>query len=947
MALTLPVFIDRSGPFSPARFLVSADSTKTVPAIAFVDSDAFTLSVQLVIPAAAYGDAVTYDDAPTSIGFAIKSAASSATTLANATLTLVEASEPPTYTGTLNLATVNMGAYLATLADGIEEFPAVFDFTLLGDGEQMTYKGECVIARRVFESGLPLEYLPTYPTPAEITQSVADSATALSTANTANGTANDALASSILAQQAAIDAQATADAALPKAGGTMTGDITFDGGIIKLDTTSAPAHAEGNLFYDSTDKTLAYHTDIPAVTVQVGQESHVRIVNKTGATILNGAVVYINGAQGNRPTAALAKADADATCVGVIGVATHDIANDAEGLITTEGLVRSIDTSALTLGADAYLSTTTAGALTSSKPAAPYRAVKVGTVTVQHANQGALLVRVHVPQKMAELSDVSALSPQNGETLTYNTTLGTWVSQIQTQGVAAGQAPNLYLDASVSSADNFTLSSTPSAYAQQTSTTAAFNSGTSPAFVERFVSGPLNTTSVPAGTWTFRTYCASSSTGGTSTIYTRINKRVIVEGMTCAITGTGPTRTLTVTGGAPFVPGDAATILTATLVETPIQTMWISGYTSGSVVTVTLTDSALANFSGQTLNALYYYLFSGESDGITSSSPQLKTYTATIAAPISIGVTDRLVAAYFGKASSGASRTVSLYHGGSAAYSSMNTTFSAVGAASDTAAGIIEIATSDERAIALDNTRALTPWSESGVQQMSNQGITMTLSGTGRIATQDAGGAVYFYPTTDTSTWVEARCFFGASNSTQWPAQRMLRSDRPWSLRIDNVRISNASAGANGEIWIMFGSPVLLSTAAGQFTTGSNGCGFKITTVGTGTGASGVTITPAWFSSTTATGAPTTGTPVSFAAAETQISPYAPFHLLISYNGAGVFTFAYAIGGNRVTIGTSTAVSTAAYMATLFAVQCKHGAGTTTYDLIFSVGKSGRLLTAY
>lgn len=39
----------------------------------------------------------------------------------------------------------------------------------------------------------------------------------------------------------------------------------------------------------------------------------VRIVNKTGVQINNGQVVYINGAQGNRPSAALAEANADAS----------------------------------------------------------------------------------------------------------------------------------------------------------------------------------------------------------------------------------------------------------------------------------------------------------------------------------------------------------------------------------------------------------------------------------------------------------------------------------------------------------------------------------------------------------------------------------------------------------------------------------------------------------
>lgn len=45
------------------------------------------------------------------------------------------------------------------------------------------------------------------------------------------------------------------------------------------------------------------------VTLQVGHEQYVRIVNKTGSQINDGQVVYINGTQGNRPTVALAQAN--------------------------------------------------------------------------------------------------------------------------------------------------------------------------------------------------------------------------------------------------------------------------------------------------------------------------------------------------------------------------------------------------------------------------------------------------------------------------------------------------------------------------------------------------------------------------------------------------------------------------------------------------------------
>jgi len=152
-------------------------------------------------------------------------------------------------------------------------------------------------------------------------------------------------------------------------------------------------HAEGRLYYDAESKTLALQTDVTDVTLQIGQEQYLRARNNEGAQIDNGEVVYISGSTGDIAQVKLAKADAAATA-GVIGVATEDIANNADGYITTFGIVRDIDTSAFAAGTEVYLSPGVAGAIANVKPVAPDIPVIVGTIIRQHATQGQLFVNV-------------------------------------------------------------------------------------------------------------------------------------------------------------------------------------------------------------------------------------------------------------------------------------------------------------------------------------------------------------------------------------------------------------------------------------------------------------------------------------------------------------------------------------------------------------------------
>ena len=158
--------------------------------------------------------------------------------------------------------------------------------------------------------------------------------------------------------------------------------------------------------------------------------TELRIVarNETGATLAKGTVVYINGAAGNKPTLAKALATGDATSAQTLGMVSDDIPNNQNGEVTVRGLLAGLDTSAFAAGTQLYLSGTTAGAVTSTKPSAPVHLVYVGIVSRQHVNQGQVEVAVQNGFELHELHDVKITSVSNGQVLKYDSAQGLWVN---------------------------------------------------------------------------------------------------------------------------------------------------------------------------------------------------------------------------------------------------------------------------------------------------------------------------------------------------------------------------------------------------------------------------------------------------------------------------------------------------------------------------------------
>lgn len=159
---------------------------------------------------------------------------------------------------------------------------------------------------------------------------------------------------------------------------------------IDLDTNATVSHAEGRVFYDKVNKSVAVYNDVSDITLQVGQEFYYRVYNNTGSTIANGKPVYFSGNHSTNPTIGLANGH-DPNAYNVQGLATHDIPDQTYGYVTAAGACSGFDTSGLTAGASVFLGLTP-GALTSTPPSYPNYPMCIGTCTVSDATNGTIYI---------------------------------------------------------------------------------------------------------------------------------------------------------------------------------------------------------------------------------------------------------------------------------------------------------------------------------------------------------------------------------------------------------------------------------------------------------------------------------------------------------------------------------------------------------------------------
>jgi hypothetical protein len=158
--------------------------------------------------------------------------------------------------------------------------------------------------------------------------------------------------------------------------------------------------------------------------------------NGTGVTITKGQIVYINGAVSGNPRITLAQANNDTNSARTIGFAKASITNGANGFVISEGELENVSTAdadgIIGAGNQIYLSPTTPGAFTRTKPSAPNHLVYVGVVTRASTGanlDGRILVGIQNGYELSELHDVAISSPAAKQVIKRNAGNTLWVNE--------------------------------------------------------------------------------------------------------------------------------------------------------------------------------------------------------------------------------------------------------------------------------------------------------------------------------------------------------------------------------------------------------------------------------------------------------------------------------------------------------------------------------------
>jgi hypothetical protein len=261
---------------------------------------------------------------------------------------------------------------------------------------------------------------------------------------------------------------------VPYTGATQNvdlGEYQMKAGQYEFDQTPTQSAGVAKLRWNDTDGTLDLGLKGGNVTLQIGQEEVIRVVNKTGSNLLESQYKVVRvrtqsegGTQGQRLAVVLAQANNKANHSGVLGMVTENIDNNQEGFITTFGYIRNINTTGSLQGETwvdgdvLWLSESVAGGLTNIEPTT--HPVQMGYVVYAHANNGKIFVRIgEGVDQLDELHDVSANNPSNRNGLFFNSSNNLWESRaiVEADLPTLNAYPRVYFVNSSASASVTTL----------------------------------------------------------------------------------------------------------------------------------------------------------------------------------------------------------------------------------------------------------------------------------------------------------------------------------------------------------------------------------------------------------------------------------------------------------------------------------------------------------
>jgi hypothetical protein len=195
---------------------------------------------------------------------------------------------------------------------------------------------------------------------------------------------------------------------------------------ITFNRTAGINVTEGQMAWNNSDGTLDIGLNFGDVVLQVGQEQHFVVRNETGTTISNGTAVYASGLSAGSKRIEVSPFTANGTTdeVRFLGLATHNISDGVNGVVSSFGYVRGLDTrgtstTAISVGDETwaegdilYAHPTAAGKLTK---VAPKNKITVAMVTTRHQTTGVLFVR---PSSFGHIDDLHDVQINTGSLVT-------------------------------------------------------------------------------------------------------------------------------------------------------------------------------------------------------------------------------------------------------------------------------------------------------------------------------------------------------------------------------------------------------------------------------------------------------------------------------------------------------------------------------------------------
>ena len=312
--------------------------------------------------------------------------------------------------------------------------------------------------------------------------------------------------------------------------------------------------------------------------------------NTTGATLTKGTVVYISGATGNKPTISKAIATGDSTSAQTFGLLQANIANNANGYVVCVGDLTGLDTSAISEGAQLYLSSTTAGTYTTTKQLAPAHLVYIGVVTRSHPTLGQIEVKIQNGYELDEIHDVAISSKVNNQFLVYESASDLWKNK--SLGTVLGGTSSQFVKGNGTLDSNtYYLASNPNGYTTNVGTVTSVGlSTTTPGVLVNF--SPITS----SGTITLDILASSSEDTGLlrSTDWNTFNGKQ--NAITLTTTGTSGAATLVgstlnIPQYAPNLSGYVPTSRTLTINGTAFDLTANRSWSVGTVTSVGLTSA--------------------------------------------------------------------------------------------------------------------------------------------------------------------------------------------------------------------------------------------------------------------------------------------------------------------------------------------------------------------